>query len=769
MKHNISRVAVLGAGTMGAGIAALFAGIGVEVLLLDIVPNALTNEEKDKGLTLQDNVIRNKFAQNGKESVLNPKARAIFDKSFGNLIEVGNFDDDLEKIAKCDLIIEVVVERLDVKKGMMEKIARYRQKNSIVATNTSGISVNAICEDMDDEFKEHFIGTHFFNPPRYMKLFEVIAAKSTLPEVVETINDLAIRRLGKSVVTAKDTPNFIANAVGGEAMGIAMKLTEEYGYSIPKVDALTGQVIGWPKTATYRLSDMIGIDVIAHIGDDLPSFINDLVAIGAYGDKAGGGFYKNVKTPQGRKKLVWDFGMKDYVELVPVEDAAVESAKKMSTPGEKVRAMVWGEDEENEFAWELLKGIILFAARKVPEIADDFKQIDNAMRWGFNWTMGPFELWDAIGFEDSLGRMKAEGEEIPEWITDFAIKGKKAFYNRNEITLPYICLKDNKSYAAILENEGAALKDIGDGVAVLEFNTKNNAIEYDVLDMICRSIDFVEKEDYKGIVIGNNGKNFSVGANLNQIVGHIEDKDWNYLDKLIRDFQNANMRIKYAKKPIVVCVQNMALGGGAEIAMSGYRQVNHVETYMGLVEIGVGLVPGGGGVKELLVRYNENAGDFIISDRIKLIRKAWEVLAMAKVSGSAHEAKANKFLKQDDRIVMNSDYLISEGKKEVIHLFDAGFVPKFPKDIIVTGPTGMASMVTAVEYMKEAKYISEYDAYIGKKLAFILSGGDVIAGTAVGEQMILDLEREVFLSLCGEKKTQERIMGMLKTGKAVRN
>ncbi|MCT4634620.1 MAG: 3-hydroxyacyl-CoA dehydrogenase/enoyl-CoA hydratase family protein [Rickettsiales bacterium] len=780
MGFNINKVAVLGAGVMGAGIAAHIAGAGISVCLLDVIPRELTEKEKAKGLTLESPQVRNRIAQAGKDKVTNLKFRAIYDKDMGNMIEVGNFTDNMNMLKDCDWIIEVIVENLDIKKNFMKEINKYMKPGAIIASNTSGISINEIIEDMPLEFRQHFLGTHFFNPPRYMKLFELIPGKDTLPELVDFMRNFGTKRLGKGVVMAKDTPGFVANRIGSYALVTVVKLTEKYDYDLMKVDQLTGSIIGRPKSATFRTLDMVGIDIYAHVANNTinsiddadekealtsPEFVQKMIDAGQLGDKTKQGFYKKVKTEKGKQTLMWDYRKEEYVEFPNVKVEAVEEAKKTSNP---LETLVYGEAEENKFVWQIIKKTLLYSANNVPTIADDYKDIDNAMVWGYNWVKGPFAIWDAIGFEKSVKRMKTEGDIIPEWIEERLAQGKANFYEADSIDVPYILLSSPK-YDVIKENKGALLKDIGEGVACLEFKTKGNTVTNDVIGMIYESVKEVEDGDYKGLVVANHDKNFSAGANLMQVAEFAKEKAWDKLEKMIKDFQYANMAMKYCKKPVITGPHGMTLGGGAEMAMHGYMQVAHAETYMGLVELGVGLVPAGGGTKELLYRSVENLGKVPMSELLTHVKKAWNAIAMAKVSSSAHDAIKKGYIRDCDRIVMNFDYQVDEAKKAVIELYDSGFRPKIKNDIKVTGKTGRGFIRDAILFMKNGKFISEYDAFLADKVAAILTGGDVVAGAKLSEDRILELEKEAFLSLCGEAKTQERMKHMLIKGKPLRN
>lgn len=775
----MKKVCVLGAGTMGAGIAAHIVGAGIPVCLLDIVPKELTEKEKAKGLTIDSFQVRNRFAIAGKERVTNPKTKSIYEKTVGDMIQVGNYDDNMDMLRECDWIIEVIVEDLEVKKNFMKQIDKYRKKGTIVSSNTSGVSIDKIVEDMPLEFRQHFLGTHFFNPPRYMKLFELIPGKDTLPEIVQFMADFATERLGKGIVLAKDTPNFVANRIGTYALENAIQLMDKYVYDIPKLDQLTGSIIGRPKSATFRTIDMVGLDIFYHvignvinnIDDEgekeqlkIPKVVEDLIVKGYLGDKTKQGFYKKVKTENGTQTLVWDVKKGDYVPVIKEKVEAVEKAIKEEN---KLKAIVFGEAEENKFAWELIKNVLLYSARKIPEIAEDYREIDNAMMWGFNWEIGPFSIWDAIGFEESIKRMKQEGEDIPKWIQERLDNGKFKFYDSNKLDMPYIIISSTKNLV-VKENNGAALVDIGGGVACLQFKTKGNTITNDVIEMINLAVEEVE-ENYKGLVIGNQSKNFSPGANLADIGKWISNKEWKSIENMCDAFQKANMALKYCRKPVVAAPYGMTLGGGAEITMHTYKVAAHAETYMGLVELGVGLIPAGGGTKELLTRSIQELGNVSIGEVLPSLRKAWNTIVMKKVSGSAHDAMKKGYLRNSDLIVMNKDYLIDEAKKTIIYLADIGFRPLQKKGVTVLGATGRAALQYDTDFLQRGGFITEYDAYIANKVAYVVTGGNVSKGVILSEDQILQLEKEAFLSLCGEEKTKQRIEYMLCYGKQLRN
>lgn len=779
MTFKINKVVVLGAGVMGSSIAAHIVGAGIPVRLLDIRPNKLTEDEEKKGQTLDSYEVRNRFSIAGKKRILNPKTNSIYDTKLGHMIEVGNFEDDLEKISDSDWIIEVIVENLNIKKSMFKDIEKYKKEGSIVSSNTSGISINDMVEDMSVEFRKNFLGTHFFNPPRYMKLLELIPNSDTDKKVLDFMEEFGTRILGKGVVIAQDTPSFIANRIGAYSSINIVNLALEYGFDIPKVDQLTGDLIGRPKSATYRTLDMVGLDVfnfvaegtIDNITDEneklelkLPTFILELIDKGHLGDKARQGFYKRVKTEKGRSTLVWDKDKKEYVEFEkPIIDAVTEAKRSDN----KLRTMVYGDSKENKFVWEIMRNILLYSAEKATEITDDYRKIDDAMRWGYNWNLGPFQLWDEIGLEKSVDLMKEEGIEIPQWIEERIVDGKTKFYDQAESHKDFIQLNSDEN-KVIFEKEDGKLIDLGDGVVCFKITSKGNSITDGVLEALSESLK-IAKKDYKGLVIGNEGGNFSVGANLDDIGRLAKNEAWDELYDLVEKFQVANQNLKYADIPVVAAPYARALGGGAELALHATRIVAHAELYMGLVEVGVGLVPGGGGSKELLFRAMEDMERTTLLERTNKVTELWKKIAMAKVSSSGHDAKRNGFMSLKDRIVMNEDYLIDEAKKEVLRIYEEGFKPKLEKNILAIGATGKASIDYMIESMVQGKFISEYDAYLAKKVAYILSGGDVLPDTPIDENYVLKLEREVFVDLCKENKTQDRIEHMLKSGRPLRN
>ena len=796
MVERIERAAVLGAGTMGAAIAAHLANVGVKVLLLDIVPQG----EQD----------RNKIARMGLERAVKGRPAAFYLKDFARLVEVGNFEDDMEKLGEVDWIIEAVVERLDIKRQLFEKVDQYRKPGSIVSTNTSGISVNAIAQGRSEDFRKHFLGTHFFNPPRYMKLLEIIPGKDTDPAVVEFISRYGEDVLGKGIVYAKDTPNFIANRIGVFGMMYTLRVMEELDLSIEEVDALTGKVMGRPKMATFRLADMVGIDILYHVAKNVydnapndewreifkpPQWLEEMVQKGWLGDKTKQGFYKKVKGEGGKKeRLVLDYKTLEYRPPKKASFPSLEMAKQEEDLARRLKVLISGKDKGAQFAAKTLAALFVYSANRVPEIADDVVNVDRAMEWGFNWEKGPFQLWDLIGLERSLDIIKGNGFEVPAKVQEMVDKGWASFY-KEEVTREgvrryfydfeskdykeiepnprIIILPDlKKAKRVVRENAEASLLDIGDGVACLEFHTKMNAIGPGILQMVHEALEEVNK-NFVGLVIGNQGEHFSAGANIALLLMAIQNEEWEDIDWMVRSFQGATMALKYFEKPVVAAPHGITVGGGCEFCLHCHRIRAAAETYMGLVEVGVGLVPAGGGSKEMALRnLSHIPADMprgVVIDPFPYLRRAFETIGMARVATSAHEAREIGFLTPCDGISINKDYLIHDAKETVLALVRTGYKSPVPARVRVPGRDGYAYLEMLIYNMQVSGYISEHDAKIGRHVARILSGGDVPAGTWVEEQEFLDLEREAFLSLCGEPKTQERIQHMLTTGKPLRN
>ncbi|WP_026688439.1 3-hydroxyacyl-CoA dehydrogenase/enoyl-CoA hydratase family protein [Alteribacter aurantiacus] len=796
MVGRIGKVAVLGSGVMGSGIAAHLANIGIPSLLLDIVPRELTEVEEKKGLTLDDKVVRNRLASEAIAKLQKQKPAPLAKKSNVSLITPGNMDDDMEKLADVDWIVEVVVENLEIKKKVYENVEKYRKPGTIVSSNTSGISIEAMSEGRSEDFKAHFLGTHFFNPPRYLKLLEVIPTKSTKPEVFEFMKTFGEDVLGKGVVEAKDTPNFIANRIGTYGLLVTVREMTKGGYSVGEVDSVTGPAIGRPKSATFRTLDVVGLDTFLHVAKnvydqvdgeekdvfDPPAFMKEMAEKGWLGSKSGQGFFLKKKGEKGSEILELDYNTMEYVERKKLKAPSVQQSKQAKGKAAKLKALVYADDRAGELVWNILKPVLLYSAEKAYEIADDVKAIDDAMKWGFGWELGPFETWDAIGVEKSVERLEAEGETVPAWVKEMLQSGKSSFYGEDQeffhngeyvkpdINPKVINLKTLKKEDSnvIMKNAGASLIDIGDGVVNLEFTSPNNSIGLDVVQMISKSLDEVEK-NYKGLVISNQGKNFCVGANLMMILMEAQDMNYPEIDLVVRQFQQTMAKVRYSGKPVVVGTHGMTLGGGAELSMPASSIQASQETYMGLVEVGVGLIPGGGGNKELYLRHVESLPEGSNIDLQAIANQVFEKIAMAKVGTSAQEAQELGYLRPQDGISVNGDHLLHDAKQKVLHLANSGYQPPERKKIKVVGETGYATMLQGAKALHFGNHISDHDLKIAQKLAFVLAGGRVPKGTEVDEQYLLDLEREAFLSLVAEPKTQQRMQYMLTKGKPLRN
>lgn len=801
MEYEIEKVAVMGAGVMGSTIAAHLANVGVSCYLMDIVPGQLTEDEKNRGFTLESPEVRNRFATSGKEKALKSRPAAFYSKEDAELITIGNFEDNMEWVREVDWVIEVIIEDLSIKKDFFKRLGPYLSPHAIVSTNTSGISVAAMSQDMPSEFKERFLGTHFFNPPRYMRLLEIIPLETTRSDVVETMTTFGADVLGKGIVFCKDTPNFIANRIGSYGMAVTLRTMIEEGYAIDEVDAITGQAMGRPKTASFRTLDMVGLDVILHVGRnlkesipdaeekkqfELPDFITRMVENNWLGLKSGQGFYKKTKSDGKDEILVLDYHTLDYRPRQKVSITSLDIAKNTDDVGERIKNLAYAQDRAGEFVWKVMKKTLLYCAAKIPEISDEIIHVDNAMKYGFNWELGPFEAWDAIGVKKSVERMEKEGETIPPLVRSLLDKGLDSFYRSDkgdrfffDLGAVDYCKIEEKPSVILLpslkarnmtvrSNPGASLIDMGDGVACLEFHSKMNAIGQDTGQMVLESLKALEK-DFEGLVIGNHGTNFSVGANLMMILFEIQDDNWDVIEALTREFQNVCMAIKYSKKPVVAAPAGMALGGGCEVCLASAKIRSAAETYMGLVEVGVGLIPAGGGCKEMLIRSMEAIPEGVDADPFPFVRHAVENIATVKVSTSAKEAQELGYMRSSDLITINRDHLLYDAKQTVLAMVREGYTPPRPKKIKVLGDRGLALMKMFTYYMVEGHYISEYDAHVAGKVGFVLCGGNVLPKTEVTEQYLLDLEREAFLSLCGEPKTQERIRYMLAKGKPLRN
>ncbi|WP_461533555.1 3-hydroxyacyl-CoA dehydrogenase/enoyl-CoA hydratase family protein [Sinomicrobium sp.] len=801
MKRSINKVAVIGSGIMGSGIACHFANIGVEVLLLDIVPRELTDKERQKGLSLDDSSVRNRIVNEHLATALKSSPSPIYHKKFADRITTGNLDDDLHRIAEVDWIIEVVVERLDIKKQVFDQIEQYRKPGTLITSNTSGIPIHFMSEGRSEDFRKHFCGTHFFNPARYLKLFEIIPGPDTSTEVLDFLNSYGEKFLGKTSVVAKDTPAFIGNRIGIFGIMSLFHLVKEMKLTIEEVDKLTGPVIGRPKSATFRTVDVVGLDTLVHVADGLyencpddeahalfklPDFINTMMENKWLGSKSGQGFYKKVKGEDGKSNILsLDLDTLEYRPQKKASFDTLELTKSIDRPIDRFKVLVGGKDKAGEFYRKSFSAVFAYVSHRIPEITDDLYKIDDAMKAGFGWENGPFEIWDAIGVKEGLEMMKAHGEKPAAWVEEMIQSGNDSFYtvkeghsfyydipSKSQVKVPgqdaFIILDNIRESKKVWSNSDAVIQDLGDGILNLEFRSKMNTIGGEVLQGINKAIDLAEKE-YNGLVLGNQAANFSVGANIGMIFMMAVEQEYDELNMAIKMFQDTMMRVRYSSIPVIAAPHGMTLGGGCEMSMHADKVVAAAETYIGLVEFGVGVIPGGGGSKEMTLR----ASDTFKKDDVELnaLREYFLTIGTAKVSTSAYEAFDLGILqKGKDIVVVNKDRQIAEAKKQALLLAEAGYTrPIKRKDIKVLGRQALGAFYVGTDGMYAGKYISEHDKKIANKLAYVMAGGDLSEATYVSEQYLLDLEREAFLSLCTERKTLERIQHMLKTGKPLRN
>ena len=800
---NIRKAAVIGAGTMGAQIAAHLANVGIPVLLMDIVPSELTPEEQKRGLTLQSPQVRNRVTQTQFDRAKKLSPAPLFTPEAAALVRLGNIEDNLPEIADADWVIEAVLERMDLKRDLHKKIAALARPDALVTTNTSGLSINGMTEGLPKEYRRRFFATHFFNPPRYMRLIELIPSTDTDPALMREFADFAEAVLGKGIVVGKDTPGFVANRIGCFDMQHVLWLMINEGLSIDEVDAISGPAIGRPKSATFRLGDIVGVDLMDQMNRNLqgllkreeetklfrqPEFIGEMVKRGWWGEKKGQGFYKRVKTDKGREIQTLDYKTLEYRAQQKPQFPSLEAASKISNRAERIKSLCSATDKAGQFAWKHLSAMLCYAASCIPEIADDVATVDNGMKWGYNWDLGPFEIWDALGVKETAARLEKEGRTVPQLVRDLLAAGKSSFYEvRGARLFSFVPgqsdLVENReapkainlsrlhsAKRVVKSNQGASLVDLGDGVACLEFHTKMNVIGGDQLGMIRESLEEVRK-NFVGLVLGNQGPHFSAGANLLLVATQIQNQEWDEIDLSIRTFQNATSGLRRFEKPVVAACHGYTLGGGCETQMGCDHVVLAGETYLGLPEVGVGIIPAAQGSKEMLIRCTEHVPRTEDADYFPAVKFAWETIGLAKVSTSGPEAIKLRYVRaSESTVVLNKEWLIGEAKAKVLQLAAAGYRPQPARtDIPAIGQSGIAHFKCILHQMRQAGQISEHDEKIGAKLAYVLCGGDLSWTHFVTEQYILDLEREVFLSLCGEAKTLERIKHTLKTGKPLRN
>ena len=792
MKRTIKKVAVLGSGLMGSRIACHFAGIGVQVLLLDIVPKDVAADAKP--------AAKNKIVNDALAAAVKSNPSPVYHKDVLKRIVTGNFDDNMKDIAGCDWVIEVVIERLDIKQQVYEKVEQFRKPGTLITTNTSGIPINMLSKGRSDDFKKHFCGTHFFNPPRYLRLLEIIATKDTDPEIIDFLLHYGDLYLGKTTVLAKDTPAFIANRIGVFGIMASFYTAEKLGLSIDEVEALTGPVIGHPKSATYRIADVVGIDTLVKVANGvaencpndeaketfiIPDWLNKMVANNWLGDKSGQGFFKKIKGAGGEKEIqVLDLKTFEYKQRVKPKFATLETAKPIEDLKQRLKVLTAGQDKAGEFYRSLNYQLFSYISHRIPEISDELYRIDDGMTAGFGWELGPFENWDVLGVAKTVDAMKAAGNAPAVWVDEMLASGATSFYkvengkrlfydvaSKTYKPLPggesFIILNNYKE-KIVWKNSNAALYDIGDDVAALQWNTKMNSIGSEVLEAVNKSIGIAE-EKFKGLVIANDGANFSAGANIGIIFMFAAEQEYDELDLAIRSFQNSMMRVRYSSVPVVVAPHGLSLGGGCEMSLHADKICAAAETYIGLVELGIGVIPGGGGTKEFVLR----AADDMHPDEPETItlNNRFFTIATAKVAASAFEAYDLGIMRKGhDEVIINQGRRIAEAKRSVIELHESGYTTPIQRtDIKVLGRSALGALYTGINGMWRGNYATDHDVLVARKLAYVMCGGDLSEPTLVNEQYLLDLEREAFMSLCGERKTLERMQAVLKTGKPVRN
>ncbi len=801
MNRHINKVAILGSGVMGSRIACHFANIGVEVLLLDIVPKELNDIEKAKNISVESKTHRNRLVNDALTFALKSNPSPIYSKKYAARISTGNFEDDMSKIADCDWIMEVVVERLDIKKIIFDQVEEHRKSGTIVSSNTSGIPIHMMLEGRSEDFQKNFCGTHFFNPPRYLPLLEIIPTAKSDETLIDFLMDYGRRYLGKKTVLCKDTPAFIANRVGVYAIMALFHTVQEMDLTVEEVDKLSGPVLGRPKSATFRTCDVVGLDTLVHVANGLkdncpndeekdlfvlPEYISKMVENNWLGSKTGQGFYKKVKDENGKSKiLVLDLKTLEYREQVKAKFPTLEMTKPIDDLKQRTKMLVTGMDKAGEFYRKLFGGLFAYVSNRLPEITDDLYKIDDALKAGFGWELGPFETWDIVGLDAGLKWIEDGGHSVAQWVKDLKEKGLTSFYQTEKGARKYfnqtkseyevipgtedlVLLDALREDNTVWKNSDVTLVNIGDGILNLEFHTKMNTIGAGVIEGVNKAIDIAEKE-YRGLVISNTGQNFSAGANVGMIFMMAIEQDYDELNFAVKAFQDTMMRIRYSNIPVIVAPHNMALGGGCEMSMHADKVIAHAELYMGLVEFGVGLIPGGGGSKEFAKRFSDelHQGDI----KINLLREKFLTIGQAKVSTSAVEAFELGYLREGiDEIVVSREYQLVRAKAACIELADIGYVPpKREKNITVMGQEGLGIVYVGANSMLSGKYMSDHDRVISEKLGNVLCGGDLSENTVVSEQYLLDLERRTFVELCAEKKTMERMESLVKTGKILRN
>ncbi|MBK5214274.1 MAG: 3-hydroxyacyl-CoA dehydrogenase/enoyl-CoA hydratase family protein [Flavobacteriaceae bacterium] len=800
-KRRINKVAVIGSGIMGSGIACHFANIGVEVLLLDIVPRELNDDEKKKGLTLEDKVVRNRIVDGDLQKAIKSNPAPLYHKDFAKRISTGNLEDDISKVKTADWIIEVVVERLDIKKQVFENLDKHRTPGTLITSNTSGIPIKFMSEGRSEDFQKHFCGTHFFNPPRYLKLFEIIPGPKTSNEVLDFLNGYGEKFLGKTSVVAKDTPAFIGNRIGIFGIQSLFHQVKEMGLTVEEVDKLTGPVIGRPKSATFRTVDVVGLDTLVHVAKgiydnvpedeehgifQIPGFIDTMMEKKWLGSKSGQGFYKKVANEDGSSDiLTLDLNSMDYRKSKKASFGTLEKTKSVDKVTDRFPILIAGDDKAGEFYRKNFGAMFAYVSKRIPEITDELYKIDDAMKAGFGWDNGPFEIWDAVGVKKGIELIKELGKEPAAWVNEMLEAGVDSFYTIKEgntyyydipqkkhLKVPgqdaFIILDNIRKTSEVFRNSGVVVEDLGDGILNVEFISKMNAVGGDVLAGINKAIDLAEK-DFDGLVIANNGKNFSVGANIGMIFMMAVEQEYDELNAAVKYFQDTSMRLRYSSIPVVVAPHGMTLGGGCEFTLHADRVVAAAESYIGLVEFGVGVIPGGGGSKEMAMR----ASDTFMKDDVELnrLQQYFLTIAMAKVSTSAYEAyDTGILLKGKDIVIVNEARQLAAAKAVARFMADQGYTKPIPRtDVKVLGKQALGMFLVGTDQMVAGNYISEHDKKIANKLAYVMAGGDLSEGSLVSEQYLLDLEREAFLSLAGERKTLERLQHMIQKGKPLRN